>query len=99
MLAGACPMNGGSSGGPMFAEFSDGSYGIIGVNNRGSGTRVTDPFGSGGGFARRRASVASAPHREHDGSEAEGAGDESDQPADDRNQRQNAQNPQSGQET
>lgn len=31
----ACPMNGGSSGGPNFVQFSDGSFGIIGVNNRG----------------------------------------------------------------
>ncbi len=45
MLAEGCPMNGGSSGGPVFAKFSDGSYGIIGVNNRGSGRTLTDPFG------------------------------------------------------
>ena len=28
-----CYMNGGSSGGPVFAEFNDGSWGIVGVNN------------------------------------------------------------------
>ncbi len=32
-----CPMNGGSSGGPNFVQFSDGSWGIVGVNNRGCG--------------------------------------------------------------
>lgn len=33
----ACPMNGGSSGGPNFIQFSNGVWGIIGVNNRGCG--------------------------------------------------------------
>ena len=45
MLTQGCPMNGGSSGGPVFAQFSDGSYGIVGVNNRGAGTSPQDPFG------------------------------------------------------
>jgi hypothetical protein len=31
-----CEMNGGESGGPVFVQFSDGSWGIIGVNNRGA---------------------------------------------------------------
>jgi hypothetical protein len=35
MRADGCPMTGGSSGGPVFARFADGTYGIIGVNNRG----------------------------------------------------------------
>jgi Trypsin len=30
-----CEMNGGESGGPVFVQFSDGSWGIVGVNNRG----------------------------------------------------------------
>jgi hypothetical protein len=30
-----CEMNGGSSGGPVFVQFGDGSWGIVGVNNRG----------------------------------------------------------------
>jgi hypothetical protein len=37
---GGCPMNGGSSGGPNFVQLSDGSYGIIGVNNRGNNDPV-----------------------------------------------------------
>jgi hypothetical protein len=45
MMAEGCPMNGGSSGGPVFAQFADGTYGIIGVNNRGAGVSATDPFG------------------------------------------------------
>lgn len=31
-----CEMNGGESGGPVFVQFGDGSWGIIGVNNRGA---------------------------------------------------------------
>jgi len=31
-----CEMNGGESGGPVFVQFSDGSWGIVGVNNRGA---------------------------------------------------------------
>jgi V8-like Glu-specific endopeptidase len=41
-----CEMNGGSSGGPVFVQFADGSWSIVGVNNRG-GYR-TDGFGSNG---------------------------------------------------
>jgi hypothetical protein len=33
ILNSPCYMNGGSSGGPVFAEFNDGSWGIVGVNN------------------------------------------------------------------
>jgi trypsin len=32
---GPCEMNGGSSGGPVFVRFTDGSWKIVGVNNRG----------------------------------------------------------------
>jgi hypothetical protein len=35
LLTKPCEMNGGSSGGPVFVQFSDGTWGIIGVNNRG----------------------------------------------------------------
>jgi hypothetical protein len=38
-----CPMNGGASGGPVFAQFRDGSWGIISVNNR--GINRADGFG------------------------------------------------------
>jgi hypothetical protein len=31
-----CEMNGGESGGPVFFQFGDGSWGIVGVNNRGA---------------------------------------------------------------
>lgn len=34
-VLGACEMTGGSSGGPVFVQFDDGSWGIVGVNNRG----------------------------------------------------------------
>jgi hypothetical protein len=44
MLEEGCPMNGGSSGGPVFAQFADGTYGIIGVNNRGAPLRARDQF-------------------------------------------------------
>lgn len=45
MMIEGCPMNGGSSGGPVFARYSNGTYGIIGVNNRG---RDVGQFGSVG---------------------------------------------------
>ena len=42
-----CPMNGGSSGGPVMAYFSDlGQWSIVGVNNR--GTNGTNGFGAAG---------------------------------------------------
>jgi Trypsin-like peptidase domain len=41
-----CEMNGGSSGGPVFVQFADGKWGIIGVNDR--GVDRPDGFGSYG---------------------------------------------------
>ena len=41
-----CEMNGGSSGGPVFVQFADGKWGIIGVNDR--GVDRADGFGSYG---------------------------------------------------
>jgi hypothetical protein len=43
----SCPMNGGSSGGPNFTQFADGTWGIIGVNNRGCGPCPTGSTGWG----------------------------------------------------
>ena len=38
IVYGTCEMNGGSSGGPVFLQFNDGTWGIIAVNNRGTDT-------------------------------------------------------------
>jgi V8-like Glu-specific endopeptidase len=38
-----CEMNGGASGGPVFAKLADGTWAIVGVNNRGS--NQTNGFG------------------------------------------------------
>jgi Trypsin-like peptidase domain len=46
LLTSPCELNGGSSGGPVFVQFSDGRWGIVGVNNR--GVRRPDGFGSYG---------------------------------------------------
>jgi hypothetical protein len=46
LLTEPCEMNGGSSGGPVYAEFSDGSFNVVGVNNIG-GDRG-DGFGNYG---------------------------------------------------
>lgn len=39
----SCPMTGGSSGGPVFTQFTNGEWGIFGVINRGRDTRDQDP--------------------------------------------------------
>lgn len=41
-----CEMNGGSSGGPVFVQFADGSWSIVGVNNRGRDRE--DGYGANG---------------------------------------------------
>jgi hypothetical protein len=46
LIIGPCEMNGGSSGGPVFTQFNDGRWGIIGVNNRGKNR--ADGFGAYG---------------------------------------------------
>jgi V8-like Glu-specific endopeptidase len=48
LLTAPCEMTAGSSGGPVFIEFSGGEWGIIGVNNRGA--RRADGFGAYGVF-------------------------------------------------
>jgi len=48
LLTDPCEMTAGSSGGPVFIEFTGGEWGIIGVNNRGA--RRVDGFGAYGVF-------------------------------------------------
>jgi hypothetical protein len=46
LVIGPCEMNGGSSGGPVFVQLRDGSWTIVGVNNRGHGR--ADGYGAVG---------------------------------------------------